>query len=55
MTPIKVAVTTRVPLGRMEQGGTGIMKPSILACKTTRAFYSKQSFLNIEAESQGFI
>ena len=55
LSPIKVAVTMRLPLGRMEQGGRGIMKPCIPAYKTTHIFYSNQSLLNIEAESQGFI
>lgn len=55
MSPINVAVTMRLPLGRMEQGGTGIMKPCIPAYKTICIFYSNQSLLNTEAESQGFI
>jgi len=54
MSPIQVAVTTRLPLGRMEQGGTHITKPCTPVCKTTHIFHSEESLLNTEATWQGF-
>lgn len=43
MSPINVAVTMRLTLGRTEQGGTGIMKPCIPAYKTTCIFYTNSA------------